>query len=104
MLNEMTVFKILVKPTDDSVIITTPGYTQVEIGNETYYQFETEGIGAMNLGNNYTITIETKKGTAMVTASVMSYVNIALNSRSLNEAKLFTLAAFYQYHIAANNY
>jgi len=104
MLNEMTVIKVLVKPADDSVIITTPGYTQVEIGNETYYQFETDGIGARNLGNNYTITIETNKGTATVTASVMSYVKIALNSGSLSEAKLFTLAAFYQYHIAANNY
>ena len=103
-LNEMTVIKVLVKPADDSVIITTSGYTQVEIGNETYYQFETEGIGAKNLGNNYTITIETNKGTATVTASVMSYVKIALNSGGLSEAKQLTLAAFYQYHIAANNY
>ena len=92
------------KPEEDAKIL-TEGYKKTKVGDEIYYQFSTEKIGAGNLGIDYTVEVETDKGTAKVTASAMAYVNAVLKEGSTFEEKKQTaMAAYYFYYAAAVTY
>ena len=75
------------------------------IQGETYFQFATEKITALNLGREYKFTIETTSGTAAVTASAMSYADAVLKEGSaFASEKQYAMAAFYNYYMAAVTY
>ena len=104
-LNSDTAINVYVKP-DEGVTVTSSNATLIgprKIGGQTYYQYETEKIGAANLGKTYTINFNTSTGgTASVKASAMSYVHAVLNDDSFTEAKKLAMTAYYNYHVAAD--
>ena len=102
-LNGRTDINVYVKP-DNTAEITTGGGVERTIGTATYYRFKTLPIGPKNLGDEYTITVETNQGTATITGSALAYAGSVLNNGAVAQAKQYAMTAFYRYYLAALAY
>lgn len=102
-LNGRTDINVYVKP-ESAAVIRSAGGEERTIGTETYYRFKTLPIGPKNLGEEYTITVETSRGTATITGSALAYLNTVLNSAAISPYKQFAMTAFYRYYLAAVAY
>ena len=101
-LNAKTVITVSVKP-EDNVTISSTGYKIITINGDTYYEFSTTKIGPKALATEYTVSVTTSVGTAIVQTSAMAYVN-ALFGTGLTENQQRAMAAYYEYYLAATNY
>ena len=102
-LNSRTALKIYVKLAD-GVSMASGGYQMSTVNGDQYYVFTISNIGPRNLGKTYTLTLETNRGSATVSASAMYYVNALMNSYTLNAQQLRAMSAYYNYYMAAFNY
>lgn len=104
--NSRMVINLYAKP-EDGVNITTEGGTPAQIGNDTYYKFSSKRLCPMELMTDQTFTIETDRpGTAVVTASPISYAYLVLSSdlASITSAEKYTMIALYNFAYDAQHY
>ncbi len=102
-LNSKTMISVFLKP-EEGETITTPGGTVLNVGGETYYQFNSAKIGPINLGKTYDFIVSTERGTATVHVSAMSYVDTILNTGNYSDEQMLAMTAFYYYYKAARDY
>ena len=102
-LNSRTQLRISVRP-EEGVSITSSGYTIRTIDNVEYYQFSISNIGPKNLDKEYTLIVETDRGTGSVCVSALYYINAIMNSGILNNDQMLSMTAYYNYYYAAENY
>ena len=103
-LNEATKINAFFKPRT-GVTVTSPEAEEVEISGETYYRIRTDMIGARSLGNVYTITARTSRGTeASLQVSAMSYDKNVLDTKSMSTDNKYAMTAFYNYYAKAIAY
>ena len=106
-MRSMNAINVYVKPVDGVQILSTPVDT-IEIGGETYYQFDSRYLKPTELGTPIAFEIETNSGTATIYVSAMSYVHVGIK-KNLGQGgtrfvKNLALALFYEYYQAAVAY
>jgi len=104
--NSRMVINLYAKP-EDGVNITAPRGTKAQLGKDTYYKFSSKRLCPMELLEDQTFIIETDRpGTAVVTASPISYVYLVLNSdlANITSAEKYAMIALYNFAYDATYY
>lgn len=106
-LNSQQVINFFVKLAEGEEIISVEGGTRKgtqSIGGQTYYKFNTEEINISDMFNDYTLTVNTTSGTAIITANAMTYIDtVVKEGTTFPLEKQYAMVAYFYYIDCVNN-